>query len=88
MADTEQKISIIHNDISISHCIRRITKMTSNVETGTDQAAFDVAIEKEIAQLSETTRARGQFWVVISNGGPPVELVIPGRCQKSTGGSG
>jgi hypothetical protein len=65
MADTEQKISIIHNDISISHCIRRITKMTSNVETGTDQAAFDVAIEKEIAQLSETTRARGQFWVVV-----------------------
>ncbi len=52
MADAEEKISIIRNDISISHCTRRITKIISGVQTGADQAALEVAIEREIPSVA------------------------------------
>jgi hypothetical protein len=48
MADAEEKISVIHNGISISHCTRRITKTISGRQTGADQTALEVAIEKGI----------------------------------------
>jgi hypothetical protein len=48
MAIAEEKISIIRNEMSISHCTRRITKIISCVQTGADHAALDVTIEKEI----------------------------------------
>jgi hypothetical protein len=40
MADAEEKISIIRNGISISHCTRRITKITSGGKTGPGQVGL------------------------------------------------
>jgi hypothetical protein len=46
MADAEEKIPIILNGISMSHCNRRITKIISGVLTCAGQTAVDVGIEK------------------------------------------
>jgi hypothetical protein len=50
MADAEEKISIIRNGISISHCTHRITKIMSGMKTSADQTSVDVAIEKGTPQ--------------------------------------
>jgi len=58
MADEEEKSSIIYNDISISHCTRRIPKIISGWQAGTDQTALDVAIEEGIAYRSWISKGR------------------------------
>ncbi|MFO8239670.1 MAG: putative molybdenum carrier protein [Dissulfuribacterales bacterium] len=48
MADIDENDSIPGKDITISHGTCRITKIISGGQTGADQAALDVAIEKGI----------------------------------------
>jgi hypothetical protein len=47
MAAADEKTSIT-KDFSMSHCTYRVTKIISGGQSGADQAALDVAIEKGI----------------------------------------
>jgi hypothetical protein len=58
MADAEEKILIIRNDISISHSTRKITRIISNVHTGADHSVFYVPTEKGILQGSWISKGR------------------------------
>jgi hypothetical protein len=52
MAAAVEKISIIRDDISISHCTRRITKIISGWQKRVDQTAVNISPEKGIAYRS------------------------------------
>jgi hypothetical protein len=58
MADADEKISIIHNDISICHCTRTITKIILGAQTCAGQATLDLPIEKGIPHGGWTPKGR------------------------------
>ncbi|MFO8089591.1 MAG: hypothetical protein R6U13_07135 [Desulfatiglandaceae bacterium] len=86
MAAAEEKISIIRNDNSISHCTRRITKIKSGRQTGADQVALDVDIKRKLPSSPKRAERGVNFGLSFRMGAHRWSWLYPGDVRKALEG--
>jgi hypothetical protein len=87
MAAADKKISIIRNDISISHCTRRITKIMSGLQKRVDQTAVNISPEKGIGFRSWISKGRKNQGTLVPEKYKRKEIETPPLRNEASRGS-